>query len=119
MPCVPGGKSCRLRSSPTPALFSPVPLSAIVTVPTLLPWASFISTTVLAALASDQRTIVDDTAATKNRLCFMDTDYNQATSGALFDSSSWSSSDGDNADSSDSASLAASEFSRFGMGFTV
>jgi hypothetical protein len=54
-------------------------------VPTLLPWASFISTTVLAALASDQRTIVDDTAATKNRLCFMDTNYNQAASCALFD----------------------------------
>src|SRR5579863_1912599 len=85
MPCVPGGRSCRFKSSTTPAPFSPVPLSTIVTVPTLLPWASFISTTVLAALASEKRAIVDDTAATKNCLCFMGTDYNQAISRALFD----------------------------------
>jgi hypothetical protein len=58
--------------------FGPVPLSDIVTVPTLLPWASFIWTMVLAALASDQRMIVEDTAAMKNRLCFMGKDYNQA-----------------------------------------
>src|SRR5579862_7162560 len=79
MPCVPGGRSCNLRSSPTP-----VPLSDIVTEPTLLPWASFISTTVLAALASDQKMIVDDTAAMKNRLCFIGTDYNQGGVGAPF-----------------------------------
>jgi hypothetical protein len=39
----------------------------------------------LAALANDHKMIVNDTAAIKNRLCFMGTDYNQATSGALFD----------------------------------
>jgi hypothetical protein len=65
--------------------FSPVPLSTIVTVPTLLPWASFISTTVLAVLDNDQKMIVDVTAATKNRLRFMGTHYNQAKSCALFD----------------------------------
>jgi hypothetical protein len=51
--------------------FEPVPLSDIVIVPTLLPWASFICTTVLAALASDQKIIANVTAATKNRLSFM------------------------------------------------
>ena len=51
--------------------FGPVPLSDIVTVPTVLPWASFISTTVFAALDSDQKIITDDTAATRNRFCFM------------------------------------------------
>jgi hypothetical protein len=47
-------------------------------VPTLLPWASFISTTVLATLDSGKKMIVDNTAAIKNRLCFMVTNYNQA-----------------------------------------
>jgi hypothetical protein len=54
-------------------------------VPTLFPWASFISTAVLAALDSDQKMIVDDTATMKNRLRFMGTHYNQAKSCALFD----------------------------------
>jgi hypothetical protein len=58
--------------------FEPVPLSDIVIVPTLLPWASFIWTTVLAALASDQKIIVNVTAAMNNRLFFMAPDYNQA-----------------------------------------
>src|SRR5271167_2338929 len=88
MPCVPGGRSCRFSSSPTPPPPGPVPLSVIVTEPTLLPWASFTSTTVLAALASDQRMIVDDTAAMKNPWCFIATNYNQATARALFRDSS-------------------------------
>src|SRR5579863_22709 len=116
MPCLPGGRSCKSRSSPTPAPCLPVPLSTIVTVPTLLPWASFISTTVLAALDSVQRTMADDTAAVKNRLCFMVTNYNQAT--VLRAISSSSSSGRDNAYSFNSASLPASKSSRFGMEFT-
>src|ERR1700722_3229485 len=81
MACLPGGRSCRLRSRPTPAPFAPVPLSDNVTVPTLLPWASFISTTVLAAVDSAKRMIVVDTAAANCGLCFIATNYNQ--SGAL------------------------------------
>src|ERR1700726_4496419 len=72
---VPGGKSCSLSSSPTP--FAPFPFSHNIIVPTLLPWASFTSTTVLAALDSARRMIVDDTAATNSRLCFMATNYSQ------------------------------------------
>jgi hypothetical protein len=64
--------------------FEPVPLSDIVIVPTLLPWASFIWTTVLAALASDQKIIAHVTAAMKNRLSFMAPDYNQAAGYAPF-----------------------------------
>src|ERR1700733_13004926 len=75
---MPGGKLCRSRSSPPPGPFEPVPLSQMVTEPTLWPWASFISTTVLATLDSDQKMIVDETAAMKNRLCFMATNYIQS-----------------------------------------
>jgi hypothetical protein len=39
----------------------------------------------LAVLDNDQKMIVDVTAATKNRLRFMGTHYNQAKSCALFD----------------------------------
>jgi hypothetical protein len=49
----------------------------------------------------------------------MGMNYNQATSCALFDRRHPSSSYGDNADSFASASLPASEHSRFGMEFTA
>src|ERR1700721_3357096 len=75
MPCVPGGRSCSFISSTTPAPFAPLLLSDSVIVPTLLPWASFISTTVLAALVAAQKTMVDDTAAMNSCWCFMAPNY--------------------------------------------
>src|SRR5579864_1506005 len=78
MACEPGGRSCRFRSSPTER-FAPVPFSRNTIVPTLLPWASFISTIVLAALASDRRMMVDDAVTMNSPLFFIATNYNQAS----------------------------------------